>query len=629
MPDMLTTSVTGMLAFQRALAMTGHNIANVNTPGYSRQVATFTTRPGQGSGNGFIGAGTQITTIRRIYDVLLAQQLRTSSSGLARFSTLDSLATKIDSLLSNPGTGINSTLQTFFNSVQDLANDPASIPARQAVLGEASNIVQRFRGLDDRLGEVEAELNQRINQSVTDINQLADSIAEVNDNIVVARARTGQPPNDLLDQRDYLVRRLSEQVAVSTVMQDDGSMNIFIGSGQTLVLGSEAKSLGVQGGEFDPTRLQIVYQGVNGNTPLDTGLTGGTIGGLLEFRTRMLDPTRQALGETALALVGQFNEQHAAGMDLRGAMGGDFFGIDPPTILHSSFNTGGGTASATVSDLGALTGVDYVLEYDGVAYTLSRADTGAVVPMAGSGTIVDPFVADGLSISVGGAAAAGDRIMIRPTRDAADSISRVISDPQAIAMAAPVRTLAAYTNLGDATISAGIVVDRKDPDLLSTSLIEFTDPTTYTINGAGPFAYTAGNPIIVNGVSVQIDGSPLAGDQFTLEANFGGSGNNANGLRLAQVQSTGVLDGGTISINDNYGQLVAGVGSTSQQIKANLDAQTVILSNVEESYLSKSGVNLDEEAANLIRYQQAYQAVAQIVAVASTLFDSLLEATRR
>ena len=170
MPDLLTTSVTGMLAFQRALAMTAHNIANVNTPGYSRQVAEFTTRAGQGTGNGFIGAGTQIATIKRIYDVLLAQQLRTSTSGFARFSTLNSLSTKIDGLLADPATGLNSTLQSFFNSVQDMANDPASIPTRQALLGEASNLVQRFRGLDDRLSEIELELNQRINQSVTDIN---------------------------------------------------------------------------------------------------------------------------------------------------------------------------------------------------------------------------------------------------------------------------------------------------------------------------------------------------------------------------------------------------------------------------------------------------------------------------
>ncbi|MGH8167242.1 MAG: flagellar hook-associated protein FlgK, partial [Woeseiaceae bacterium] len=259
MPNLLSTSLSGMLAFQRAIEMTGHNIANANTPGYSRQVAEFTTRIGQSMGNGYIGGGTQITTIKRIYDQMLGEQMRTSTTGQARFSVLDSLATRVDNLLADADTGVNTGLQGFFNSVQDLANDPASIPARRALLGEAQGVVQRFTALDGRLGEIEDEVNSRIGQSVAEINQLAGAIADVNDQIVLAQGRTGQPPNDLLDRRDLLVRELSAHVSVTTATQDDGSLNVFIASGQPLVAGTEARQLELRGSEFDPTRMEVVY----------------------------------------------------------------------------------------------------------------------------------------------------------------------------------------------------------------------------------------------------------------------------------------------------------------------------------------------------------------------------------
>lgn len=618
-----------MLAFQRAIEMTGHNIANANTPGYSRQVAEFTTRDGQNLGNGYIGAGTQVSTIKRIYDQMLGEQLRTSTTGQARFSVLDSLATRIDNLLADPDTGLNTGLQGFFNSVQDLANDPASIPARQAMLGEAQGVVQRFTALQGRLTEIGREVNGRVGETVAEINQIANAIADVNDKIVLAQGRTGQPPNDLLDRRDLLVRQLAQQVSVTTARQDDGSLNVFIASGQPLVAGTEARRLGVMASEFDPTRAEVVYVGASGQGRLDSAHLGGALGGLLDFRSQILDPTRQSLGETALALTMRFNDQHASGIDLTGSLGADFFGVDGPAVSHSSGNTGSGTAVATVSDITALAGTDYILEFDGANYALRDAATGQAVAMSGSGTAGDPFVAAGLSIAVGGSPAAGDRILVSATGGAAGSIRALVSDPRAIAMASPVRTESSPTNTGHATITPAEVTDRTDPNLLATTVIEFTAADTYSINGAGAFAYTSGQDIAINGVTFALSGTPMAGDRFTVEANLGASGDNSNGLKLADVQTVGILDGGTVSINENYGQLVAAVGGATHQIKSNLEAQNVILANAEDTLLATSGVNLDEEAANLIRYQQAYHAAAQIVSVANSLFESLLSATRR
>jgi flagellar hook-associated protein 1 FlgK len=316
-------------------------------------------------------------------------------------------------------------------------------------------------------------------------------------------------------------------------------------------------------------------------------------------------------------------------MDLRGQLGGAVFAVDPPAVLYSGNNTGSGTATASVADLGTYTGADYLFEFDGAGYTLTRRDTGQTIPLTGAGTAADPFVADGIEIVVGGAPAAGDSVLIQTARQAAGSIDSLIEDPLDIAMAVPTRSSTSLANIGDGSISSPTIVDSSDPDLLTSSVIEFTTPTTYMINGAGSFAYTDGDPIIVNGSEVTISGTPVPGDQFTIEANYAASGDNGNGLLLANIQSVGLLDNGAISINENYGRLVTSVGSTTSQIKANLDAQNVVYGNAEDAVLSKSAVNLDEEAARLVQYQQAYQAAAQVVSVAKSLFDSLLNATAR
>ena len=438
MPGLLNTSLTGMLAFQRALEVTSHNIANANTPGYTRQIAEFSSRIGTGSSSGYIGGGVQVATIKRAYDALQVDQLRSSTTGFKRFSALNDLAGRLDTLLADADTGLNSSMQSFFNGLQDVANNPSSLPTRQALLGEADGLAGRFQSLDRRLGDIESEVNARLSLGVDDVNRIAKNIADINDRIAVASG-VGQPPNDLLDERDRLVMQLSEQIAVSTTIQNDGAMNVFIGSGQSLVVGNTVQLLGVRGSEFDPTRLEIVYQGNGGETPLDTSLSGGNLGGLLEFRSVMLDPARQALGQTAVALATTMNSQNAQGMDLRGDLGSDFFALAPPTVLPSSKNTGSGTATASFDDVGQLTGADYVLEYDGAAYTLTRSDTSEVVPMTGSGTAGDPFVAAGMRIEVGGSPAAGDGLLIRSGQGAAASIQNAISDAQTLALAAPTR----------------------------------------------------------------------------------------------------------------------------------------------------------------------------------------------
>jgi flagellar hook-associated protein 1 FlgK len=343
----------------------------------------------------------------------------------------------------------------------------------------------------------------------------------------------------------------------------------------------------------------------------------------------MLDPIRNQLGQIAVGLASAMNAQHHEGMDLLGNLGGDLFGLGPVSVLPQNSNTGTATVAVTRTDAGALTSGDYILEFSGGAWSARRTDTGAAVPLSGAGTVASPFTADGLSIVVGGTPSNGDRFLVRPTANAVAGMSVLVTDPSRLAAAAPIRTSEATTNTGNADISAGEVLDASNPALRNTVNIAFIDATHYSVNGAGSFAYTSGGNIDVNGWRVAVTGTPAAGDTFTVANNTGGVGDNRNMLAMTQVMGQGVLAGGSESINAAVSRFVGGVGVATNQAQAGADAQAVILKDAQGAVDSVSGVNLDEEAANMLRYQQAYQAAAQVIRITQDMFDTLLQATRR
>jgi flagellar hook-associated protein 1 FlgK len=630
MPDILKTGLSGLLAFQRALATTGHNIANVNTDGYSRQVTDLATRTPQGYGNGFIGNGVDVVTVRRMFDQFAVQNLRTATSNSGLADSVATFASQIDDILGDPNTGIATGLQDFFNAWQDVANNPASIPARQVLLSQAQALANRFSQASTRLDDVANGLNNNIRATTGQINSLASSLASINQDILrVSGAAGGQPPNDLLDKRDAIITQLAKLTNVTTTQESDGAINVFIGNGQPLVLRDVAVKLQVAPSANDPSKLDVFYAGTSGNTLITNQLSGGELGGYFQVREQMLDPARNQLGLVAVGLAQSVNAQQAAGLDLQGQLGQALFSIAGPQILPRSTNTGSGVVTATVSDIAGLTGGEYDLRYNGAAFSLVRTSDGSSVTMTGAGTAANPFVADGISIVVTGAAAAGDVFRIQPTRLGAQSIQAVLTDPRSIAAAGPIRTAAGNANLGGATISGGEVLDASNANLLTPVTIQFLTANTYSVNGAGSFAYASGGNIDVNGWRVQITGTPTVGDNFTVQANTGGVGDNRNALLVAGLQSQPLLAGGTTSLSGAFGALVGSVGTQAQQAGVNRDAQAAIASQANQNVLAVSGVNLDEEAADLVKWQQAYQAAAQTIAVANTVFDSLLAAVRR
>jgi len=619
MADILSTGVSGLLAFQRGLDTTSHNIANVSTPGYSRQTVQLQAREPEPYGSGWVGRGVDVASIRRNYNDVLALQVRNSSSA---FSQLDSFATdaeSISNLFSDSSTGLSATLQNFTNSVQGVANAPTSLASRQVLLSQAQSLVDRLKSYTGQLDQMNAGINANLENEVNAINSDASAIANLNTQIAAGLSQTGQPPNDLLDKRDTLLNDLSSHVGVNVVSQTDGTVSVFIGTGEPLVLSGTAAKLTTQRDGYNSSELGISFTNPAGNVDVSSNLTGGTIGGLLQVRSQMLDPAINQLGKIAAIVVQTVNAQHQSGTDLNGNPGQPLFSIGGPVVLPATTNAVGGSLTVTTTNAAQLTGEDYVLEYKSGAWSLRDSNSGASVALAGAGTLASPFTANGLSIVVNGTPTANDHYLIRPTAASVQGMGVLISDPNAVAAASPVRASAGTANSGGASIASLKVTSSTNPALQTPATIQFTSATTYTINGGGSNTYTPGSPITANGWSLSLTGTPATGDQFSVGSNANGSGDNSNALAIANSLS---------SANSQIGAFVGQIGVQTSQAQSGRDAQSSIHDENVSALDSVSGVNLDEEAANMLQYQQAYQAAAQVIRVTQTMFQSLLDATR-
>lgn len=642
MADIMNIGTSALLSLQQALSTTGHNIANVNTEGYSRQSVEMTTLQPQGGGGGYIGSGVQVVTVQRAYNQFLGDQVNKQLSSTQTQESYYSLASRLDSLLGSPEAGVNPVLERFFNALHDVASNPGSLPERQVLLGEAQSLVDRFHSLDSSLAALEEEASGRMETAVAQINGLAGDISRVNQDIVVALANAGgQPPNDLLDYRDRLVNQLAKLVGVTTVEQSDGSLNVLVGSGQPLVVGGQVQTLQVVKDAFDPRRLDVAFSQPGSGSPavITNLISGGELQGAIDFRTQVLDPARDELGRLAFTLSQAVNQQHNLGLDLDGQAGGNFFTAPAPLAIANTNNSGVAAVSVTVDDPSSLAASNYRLSYDGSQWLLTRVADG--VTQVGAG----PFSLDGLTISVGAGAVAGDNYLVRPVRDAAGSMELAIANSRQIAAAAPVRTAVALTNSGSGSLSDLQVGDSAGLPLAAPITLTFNPNALgpgmpgYDVGGgpAGPLAYdpttdSGGKTFNFPGfgnVSVTVSGVPQAGDTLTIENNLGGYGDNRNALALAALQTGKLLNGGTSSLGEAYGGMVANVAVRTHRAEVNLQTETALLSRAEAARDSLSGVNLEEEAANLLAFQQAYQAAAQLVAVADTLFQTLLNATGR
>lgn len=535
--SMFSIGLSGLNAAQNALNTTSNNISNVYTPGYNRELTLLGERNASG--------GVKVNDIQRQFDHYVADQLNAAGSKSSALQAYQTQVSQIDNLLADSEAGLAPLMQNFFSSLEDLASSPSDPAARQGVIGAADTLSAQFRSFDSYLRDMQSGIDGNLRDEITQINNSADQIANLNREIALAKAKTGDAPNSLLNQRDQLVSEISERIDVRLTIQESGTYNLSIGNGQPIVAGTRSFGLEAMTSSSDPTRTVVGYNDSAGNqVELDQGtITGGALGGLLSFRSETLDKTQNQLGQLAVSLTSAFNEQHQAGFDLNGDPGEAMFAVGQPRAFSNENNAGAATIDTEYGDIDQLTTSDYDLVVTDAAageFQVTRRDTGQRFTATLDGS--DQMNIGGVLVTIGdaGTLADGDRFELQPTRQAAGGMENLIREP------------------ADLAASQG-----------------------------------------------------------------GGSGDNENALALQDLQE-GLLVGGGATLSGAYASMVGDVGNRTNIVQVNLDAQQGLTEQLEAVQQSDSGVNLDEEAANLIRYQQFYQANAKVIQTGSTIMDAVL-----
>lgn len=652
MSGLASIGKTALYANYAALQTIGNNIANVNTPGYSRQTLQVADAPGQFTGSGYFGKGVNVVTVARSYDKFLTNQAIATTAVAAGDSVRQDKLTQLENAFPIGASGIGYAAGELLNSFVDVSSNPADSSARQVVLSQAQDLSSRFQTTSDQLASLQTGVSGDLSASVDRVNSLAKQVAALNQQIG-AQKGLGQPPNQLLDQRDQLISQIASNLNVTTIAADDGSLGVFISGGQNLVLGTNANQLKVVPDTFDPQKvaLSLSEGGTNRAIPADS-LAGGSISGLLRFQNEDLTAANNLLGQLATSIAGAVNQQQALGLDLGqpASPGAPIFAVGGGQVLTAAGNRGAvpSTLSVSVADASRVQASDYELGFDGSNYSLTRlADNN---PVAGSPFTPAQLAAgvqvDGVAVQVGPGAVAGDRFLLRPVSTAGQTLRTVLASTQGIAAASPFTGSVAVDNRGTASVASVAAVDPAYDRTLSTD-IAFTSDTgdyNYTLRDAtgaatasGTGHFSAGAPITLNGYALNLAGVPKGGDRISVVPTNAVASNNGNALAFSKLATAGLVapTGGSSTsavnqtVTDAYASAIANIGVRVQSGKTAASISSAVATQAETARANRAGVNLDEEAASLIQYQQSYQAAAKILQVAQSIFDTLLQATGR
>ena len=623
--------LSGLAAAQAGMNTTSENISNVNTPGYSRESIIQVPADPVFSGGGYLGQGTEVTTVTRSYNQYQQHELVQAQAASSQLDTNYSQIQQIDNLLGNSAGGLDSAMNTFFSATQALANNPSDVPTRQAMLSDAQSLADSFNNLGNQLQQMSASANQQVTQGVSTVNSQAKQIAALNQQIATATGGgTGQRPNALLDQRDALVQQLNTEIGATTIAQSDGSLNVFIGNGQPLVLGNATNTLTTVPSAQDPNQLQLAVQSGSAIALIGANqLQGGSLSGLLAFRDQSLAPAQNAVGRIAINLADAVNAQNELGQTLNGTPGSALFSVGAPQVTASASNTGTATVSAMISDATQLTAANYRIQKEAGQYVVTNLSDQSQHVYASL-----PQTQDGITISATAGMANGDSFTIAPAINGATQFTLLTSDPAAIAAAAPVRATPGAGNASNFTVATLSVqgppptnVNLQQPIQLNfhvvgaTTTYDVVDQGSGTVLSAGQ-SYSPNTTISYNGWNLSLSGAPSNGDTVSVGPNTGGTLDNTNASLLARLQTAPVI--GSASLSAAYQQLVGKIGSQTAELQSTSQAQDNLFTQAKQTVDSTSGVNLDEEAAKLLNYQQAYQAASQTIATANSMFASII-----
>lgn len=660
--SLMNVGVSALNANQQALTTVGHNIANVNTPGYSRQTVYTNALHGQNMGNGFIGKGVQVATVMRNYSALLNRQSNAANAiHAADTSRLQGLMQMQDVFKGGDGS-LGAAVTNMMNAFVDVQAAPSDATGRNVVLTRMSELAARFHAASNMLEEQDYSTAQQLRNNALLVNDKASQVARLNNEISRALA-TGHQPNDLLDARDQVIREINQYVQTTQVAADDGSISLFVGGSQALVLGINSGQLSVEETkEYPGSQRMALYFSQPGGQQLELTAAmvgGGEIAGLLKFRNEDLAEGRNLLGRLAMTIGHELNLQNQRGLTLNGQQGGALFSLPTTSTGYGNItgysNIGPGAATTQVMDASQLKPSEYRLIFEGspVAPVLTRMSDGKVfnatsTPPLNMGNLATGFDADGLRFIVPAAtlaaAVSGNSMLFKPFSTAASEIEALVHNPDELAAASALTANINKNNTGKLQLTQLGANDF-------TGIPAAQDPVRLTFDGAGqvtyeiynhlsstwglpsaPMDYTPGQPITINGWSITLTGTPAAGDTVDVAnaLDFGEAFrlNAGNAGAFLDLRDKKVFDEGT-TLSDGFSAAMAVVGTRTQSVQLAEKLSSTVAKNLEMDRTAVSGVNLDEEAARLLQYQQAYQASSKVIQIAQSLFDSVLNAVGR
>jgi flagellar hook-associated protein 1 FlgK len=639
---LLSIGASALNAAFTALQTTGNNIANVSTPGYSREITSFSPQVQTSIGGMYMGSGVAVDAISRVYDDFLGQQTNQAQAMASQADTTAQLTGQINSLFSDTTTGLGAAVDNFFTQIQALSAQPGSAATRQTALSSAQQMSGQFNNYYAQLQSMSQSAQQQIGQEVSTVNSAVAQIASLNGQISLATA-SGGSPNSLLDQRNQDILTLNQAIGVTTTAQSNGSINVYLANGQPLLVGEQTYALTTG---MDPVNPKNVVVGTSdGGTivaldPNNSG--GGAIGALLQFQTQTIPSVENQIGQLAVTLSSQFNALQAQGVDQNGNPGTNFFSSPTIAVTAASANTDVGSLALTASysDVTQLQASNYQLSVQGGNYTLTRLADGKTVAQGSSASLATtPVTADGMTLNFSATPANGDVFTIAPVQLGAANLSVALSQGAQIAAASPLQASVPSTNAGSLTVGnlapqALTVPVNPNANLLQPVTLTFSSPTQYTYTytpASGPPSFTSaaqtctpGQAININGWSLTLNGTPANGDAVTVTGTgtVSASGDNRNALQMTQLQGQPIVGGSTLDAA--YSSVVADVGALASTATTDQTSKDAILKSATTGEASVSGVNLDEEASKLLQYQQQYQAAAQMIQAANTVFNALI-----
>ncbi|WP_299807209.1 flagellar hook-associated protein FlgK [uncultured Shewanella sp.] len=637
--DLMNIARTGVLASQSQLAITSNNIANANTAGYNRQVVSQSALDSQRMGNDFYGAGTYVSDVKRVYNDYATRELRIGSTAVSESQTTFTKMSELDQLFSQIGKAVPQGLNDFFASMNALADIPGDLGLRGSMLTSANQLANSINQMQGHLDSQMTQTNDQISAVTDRINEISNELGSINRELMKSQGQDMQ----LLDKQDALILELSEYASVNVVPLESGAKSVMLGGSMMLVSGEMSMQMGTVQGDPYPNELQITAQSGDKSMIVDASKLGGQLGALVNYRDETLLPSQMELGQFALGVSDAFNQAQAQGFDLNGQVGANIFtDINDPSMQLGrvgalSSNTGTANLSVNIDDVGSLTGSSYELKFTAPStYELKDAVSGNITPLTLNGTKLEG--ANGFSINIdAGALASGDTFEIRPTSSAAASLSVEMTDPKGIA-AAGTKITADAANTGNSQVNLVSIDDRTDINfpVTGSELTFEVDPSAvpptfevFDVNGTSLGAAAAYTPpnISAHGFTFEIDSTAATTEKFTFDLSFA-EGDNSNMVNMAKLNEAKLMNGGKTTLTDVFENTTVGVGSKTKSAEMSMGSAEAIFNQAYTRVQSVSGVNLDEEAANLMRFQQSYQASARIMTTANEIFNTLFSSLR-